>query len=50
MDYADFFRVGYMKNKLKTIYCVSKSFNKAYRNDIEMIPQSNLGRMLAHNH
>ena len=27
MDYADFLRVGYMKNKLKMIYCVSKSFN-----------------------
>ena len=34
MNYADFLRVGYMKNKLKVIYCISKSFNKAYRRDI----------------
>jgi len=34
MDYADFLRVGYMKNKLKMIYCVSKSFNNAFRRDI----------------
>jgi len=34
IDYADFLRIGYMKNKLKIIYCVSRSFNKAYRRDI----------------
>jgi len=34
--YDDFLRVGYniMKNKMKMIYCVSKSFHKAYRRDI----------------
>jgi len=30
MDYADFLRVGEMKNKLKMIYCVSKSFNDSH--------------------
>jgi len=50
LDYADFLRVGYMKNKLKMIYCVAKSFNKAYRRTFEMIPQSNSGRMLEHDH
>jgi len=38
LDYADFLRVGYMKNKLKMIYCVLKSFNKAYRKDIWNFP------------
>jgi len=31
---ADFLHVGYMKNKLKMIYCVLKSFNKTYRRDV----------------
>jgi len=30
MDYTDSLRVGYKKNKLKIIYCVSKSFYKTY--------------------
>jgi len=34
MNYANFLCVGYMKNKLKMIYCILKSFNKAYRRDI----------------
>jgi len=50
MDYADFLRVGCVKNKLKMIYCVLKSFNKVYRKDFELIPQSNSGRTLEHNH
>jgi len=34
MNYTDFLRVGYMKNKLKMIYCVLMSLNKTYRRDI----------------